>query len=138
MFTEHLESSECESCTHVERLMRPCWDYLQSNSQCLKTYGYTLSGIWLSLLKTYFYPSTHRNFTECFTHHQVHRMRQYSIRQWNYIDIVTYLNLHSSQCVPLRQMYPRQYIYASIVSLCGQDGTRTHDPLNANQMLQPN
>ena len=66
----NIQCSECESCTHVERLMRPCWDYLQSNSQCLKTYGYTLSGIWLSLPQTYFYLSTHRNFTECFTHHQ--------------------------------------------------------------------
>lgn len=127
--------SECESCTHVERLMRPCWDYLQSNSQCLKTYGYTLSGIWLSLLKTYFYPSTHRNFTECFTHHQAHRKKQYSIRQWNYIDIVTYLFLHSSQCVPLRQMYPRLYIYASIVSFVGQSFNETLDLLGCGCTL---
>lgn len=65
-----------------------------------------------------------------------HRKKQYPIRQQNYMGIVTYLPLHSSQCAPLRQMYPRFHIYASIVGLCGPSRLCPDNLLLAKQSLQ--
>ena len=106
---------------------RTTWDQVMSLASLTtsllhnvkKTYGYGLSGILLILCRRliFTYPLIGTSQSASHTIRQ-HREQQYSMRQWYCIDIVTYLSLHSSQCVPLRQMYPRFHIYAYIVGLC--------------------